>query len=261
MPLTVTNDELREEIGRFLGWSGDVRLLAANPVWAPAVERILKEGMRMFYDPDVLPGEEKHQWSFLKPTLAIDMAEGVWHYDLPPDFAMFTGPLNYQPDANALYCPIEIVGAEQVQYRIQQASSSGRPTIAAYRIKSDAGSETAYELIVHPAPNDSYRVMAPIKINPLAPSTALELPVGDQSHVQTLIEACLAAAEVFNKSGAVHQDRFAARLRSSVSHDRQVNCPPYLGKNLDRSDGYVDEMSWLRLHGGNLVTLNGMVVT
>lgn len=68
--LALAFDDLRQEIGQFLGYG---RTIAA---WAAAqsalIEALLHSGVRRFYWPPPLPGQAiAHEWSFIKPTTTL----------------------------------------------------------------------------------------------------------------------------------------------------------------------------------------------
>lgn len=260
MAFTVNTDDLRGIIGRELGYSRYASEISANVTWRDDVESVLKDGLRRFYDPDILPGEiAKHQWSFLMPTTRFSFTEGDHRYDLPANFAMFSGPIHYPVASDTIWPAIQITSVEKIQGRLQQTTVSGRPYLAASRVKAvDEASNTGYELLVYPVPDQDYAVDFTYKINPVGPRPDESLPIGDQAHMQTIIEACLAAAEDFDGRAGVHMARYAERLRSSISHDRQVRSPHTLGYNPDRSDYYGGSTPDLRSLDNYAVSYNGV---
>lgn len=242
MGLTITNNELRGYVGRFFG-AGDTPSAFVGEQ-SDDVQRFVDEGKRAFYN-----NELAHQWSFLSATHTFHLVSGVSRYDLPADFAMLHGPLIYSAGNARLHPPIQITSAERVLNMINRTDSSGVPSMAAHRPKihneGNFLSGMLYELIVYPVPSENLDVDMRYKINPLAPTTSALLPIGDVFHVQTLIEACLAAVERFNgEFNGGHKDEFLRLLKASVSHDQQVSAPETLGINTDKSDGYEPWGSW-----------------
>lgn len=258
MALTITNDELRSLIGRELGYSRTVS--AWSSTQASDVETCLKAGLRRFYDPEIIEGmREKHQWSFLTPTVHWDFTSGQHRYDLPDDFAMLNGPIHYEINSATIWPPVDITAIEHLERRLQQTSLTGRPYLAAYRVKqTDDVSETRYELLCYPIPAADYAATLRYKLNPLAPRATGQLPVGDQAHMQTIIEACLSAAEDFDNRVGVHDVRYHQCLRSSISHDQQVRSPSKLGYNHDRSDCTFDQFGDLRDMDSYVVAYGGV---
>jgi hypothetical protein len=237
--MAITYDDLRARIGNKLGYGYAKSDWTSNAQKTELVERCLKSGLSRFYDP---PGDPKHFWSFLRPTLTLDLVAGQYAYDLPANFVSFEGPLHHAPGQTDWYPPIQIAGAEQVQERLGESDDPGRPCIAGVRVKAAQDvSATAWELIVHPVPDANYQVKAATKINPTLPGQATDIPLGGQPHEQTLIEACLAECELFDElEDRSHHQRFLECLQSSISHDRRVSGAQTLGYNGDPSNADVE---------------------
>lgn len=245
MSLTLTNTELKSRIGHMLGY-GDV-VSSFDSEQTDNVNRCFDEGKRNFYSPSV--NGAAYQWSFLSPTIPFDLSEGKWRFDLPTDFAMIRGPLTFSAGSNVIHRPIDVTSAERVQREQHTGDCTGTPTLAAVRPKQhnegDFLDAMHYELIVWPTPEQDYTIDLCYRINPLAPTGGDLLPIGDVYHVQTLLEACLAAGERFDGTiNGPHAIEFQSRLMASVSHDRMVACPETLGQNLDQSDRYEQWGSW-----------------
>lgn len=259
--MSITYDELRDYIGDKLGYGVSSASWSADNTRAERVERILVNGLRRVFDPDVLDGEpEQHQWSFLEVVKRITLVAGQWHYTLPADFSVLKGDPVFAPGEDTIYPPLEVTGAEQLRYLIQ-SSGTGRPTMCAIQLASaDEGIGTHYQLLLYPTPDEAYALSLPYRINPTIPGLAGSVPLGGQPLEQTLIEACLAEASSFDEfDDGRHEIRFKERLRAAISHDRQVSSPFNLGYNRDASDCYVrtDEQ---RLNPALVVTYNGEVV-
>ncbi len=244
----MTYNDLRERIGDKLGYGYDSSMWSASASKSDRVEKILTAALSRFYDLAPLPGErDKHQWSFLFPTITLDLVAGQYAYDLPTNFAMFNGPLIYAPGTNDWYEPIKIMGAEYVQTKLTQSDTTALPRIAGVRIKAAQDiHQTVWELIVAPIPDANYQVKASIKINPTVPGATGDVPLGGQPHDLTLIEACLAECEMFDElSDLRHNARFVECLRGSVSHDRQVSSAHTLGYNGDPSVARSWRQAWV----------------
>jgi hypothetical protein len=238
--MPITYDDLRARIGDKLGYGYAKSNWSSVAVKAERVERLLESALSRFYKPPVLVqmGErEQHQWSFLSPTLTLDLAASQYAYDLPSHFAMLNGPLIHMPGNTDWYQPIQVMGAEFVQTRLSEYSGTGRPQWCGVRVKAALEVHTTqWELIVAPMPDQRYQVKASITINPTVPGAIGDVPLGGQPHEQTLIEACLAECELFEEFGEQkHQARFMECLIASVSHDRQVSSAHSLGYNGDPS--------------------------
>lgn len=257
--LAVTYSILDREIGRFLGYGRETADWADDTDKVTDIEDIRKAGLRRFYYPPPLPGERySHEWSFLGPVAELTTTEDDADYDLPADFAgMVSATLSYDPDSVLFYYTLELTSEERVRSALV-TKYTGKPTMAATRPKAlDATAGTRYEMILYPVPDGEYTIHYRYRVNP-APLTATnKYPYGGQEHGETIIEACLAAAEAkLNDGVGVHENRFRECLAMSVSHDRRLAAPPRLGYNGDRSDGGAPPDS--RYFADTVVTYNGV---
>lgn len=253
--LSINKGYLKRLIGKEAGFGPH------SSLWTHAqskqVQAIMETGLRKFYDPVVLPGERySHEWSFLRPYGSVTTIAEVYEYDLPIDFALMTGPLTFAPGESALYPALEIYGEEQLRTRRQWSSASySRPTMAAI-VPKNVGEDgrTHYSLHFWPTPEAGYTIYFRYRTSPDSLSDEAALPIGGPPHAQTVMEACLAAAEEMAGVGnGTHGVKFIERLRASVSHDRQVNAPDTLGYNHDRSDNRYGLDNW-HSYDDNLVT-------
>ena len=255
--LTINRAYLRRLIGNKMGFGPH------RSVWnhrqSEEIKLVLETALRNFYSPVVLPGEKyPHDWSFLRPSVPMSTVSGVYAYDLPDGFVSFIGRINYASDSSAMYRPIEIIGVERIQLRLQRNEAAGRPSLAAYQIKApDPAVGTRYELLLWPVPDGSYDLSARMQINPHSLGEEAEFPLGGQQHAQTLIEACLAAADQYQGTKGPHVAEFMQRLVASVGADRKNSAPQYLGQNIDRSDMPRDEYFSHHDCDENIVTYNG----
>lgn len=220
------------------------------------VAEAIRVGLRRFYTPPVLPGERNaHQWSFLRPLGQITTAADVYEYDLPDDFAMLDGPLTFAPDSSVLYAPIPLMSEHQLRASRQNVQYSSRPSAAAICVASVDGA-TRWKLQVWPTPDGEYQIEYRYKTNPGLLSASKTMPLGGAPHAQTIIEACLLAADdLMGVKASPHYPKYMELLRSSVSQDRISSTPDSLGHNGDVSghdfaDDYRDHMS-------HVVTYNG----
>lgn len=261
--MTITYNDLRDRIGDKLGYGVSRSNWSSDSTRAERVERVLEDGLRDFFNPPALPNEmEQHQWSFLSPVVQFPLAAGVYRYVLPANFSMLQGSPTFVPGDDTVFPPLEVTGAELLRYRLQQDDSSSRPRACAVQLASaDEAGGTRYELLVFPVPDAAYVLDLPYRINPTLPGEDLSVPLGGQPHEQTLIESCLAAAEMFDEfASGVHQQKYMMRLKASVSHDRQAVSPFNLGVNGDNSDrnyGF-NESQWRASLGGLGVTYGGV---
>lgn len=74
--LSIDYTELVTEVCRCIGWTGDSANLTVDE--QARVDRIIKNGLRRFYEPQIIPGRsEPHEWSFLKPITSITVFPNV----------------------------------------------------------------------------------------------------------------------------------------------------------------------------------------
>lgn len=256
--LGVTKSYLKRMIGRLLEFGPNPALWTHRQ--SEEVNTVLDTGLRKFYSPMVLPGERYgYEWSFLKPVYTLPLVADVNTYDLPEDFAFTDGPLTHAPTAAALYPSIPIVGENQIRYRQQQSTASGRPCYAATRAKNPTPSGvTRWEMLFWPTPDSSYDVTFRYQTNASTMPDDACLPHGGPPHAQTVIEACLSAAEQHRgtKDGT-HSQLFLENLIRSVSHDRKANSPSSLGPNRDGSDLVYDRN--YHLLNENINSYNGIL--
>jgi hypothetical protein len=259
--LVVTKSQLERLIGRAMTFSPNPKSWTHGQ--AVVVAEVLRNGLRKFYQPQVLPGErDTWQWSFLSPVHLMDIQSGVFEYDLPLDFSMVRGGITYSDGTGIMYPPIRLVSEEQVRQQLQATGNTARPFVAAVRVKnSNENTGTRYELLLAPIPSEDRQIAIPYAINPEQLGTDEALPMGGQPHAQTIIEACLAASEIHLGSGNSHQQEFLTCLQASISHDRMLSSPHSLGYNRDNSDNYNHDLPYVERfnRGDSMTTYNGAV--
>jgi hypothetical protein len=259
--LEVNKAYLKRLIGNQMGIGPNQATWNATQI--QQVKMVLETGLRKFYTPPTAEGDRRpHSWSFLRPVHTFDFESGKYIYDLPDDFAMMVGPIVYAPGSSTMYPSIDLVGERMLMKRLQFNEASTRPRLAAVRPKPPTpGMGTRYELLVWPTPDDDYEVTFRYQFSPGMLDDETALPFGGQDHMQTLIEACLAAAEESSPTGpGVHSQLFAQLLQASVMRDRDLHAPDTYGQNIDRSDSAGDPFRYSDYHScdENIVTYNGV---
>ena len=237
--LAITFDDLRRQIGVYLGYGN-------NPSkWGnrcDEVERDLQSGIRDFYFPAVIPGERTvHEWSFLRPVGSIVTAANVPDYVLPDDFGSIVGSLTVEDD-DAAWFDIPLTGEGRIRSFRQNSTNSlnaaARPQLAAVRpLDHDGTTEQRFELMLWPTPISENRVQFRYNVIPRALSASRKYPYGGASHSETILAACLAAAERRQNDtiGICHQ-QFMTRLQASIARDRSTMAADNLGYNGDWSE-------------------------
>lgn len=256
--LGVNKAYLRRLVGNLMEFGPNAALWSATQT--EQVKMVVETGLRNFYSAPTAQGESRPwNWSFLRPTKRMDFTTDKWRYDLPADFAMLTGPILFEPGTGEIYPPIVEVSERQVMRKLQVSTSAGRPEIAAYRAKdSVAGEGTRYELILWPPPDDDYEVNVRYQVNPGMLDDETSLPFGGQENMQTVIEACLAAAEQSKGQPGVHMQLYERALQASVKRDQDKSAPDTMGRLRDTEDRYSHDFSDLRYCDRGIVTYNGV---
>jgi len=227
-------DYLCREVAPVLGYERNSDLWTHEQ--AGIIDSVVQRGVRAFYAPPALPGDKmSHEWSFLRPVRTLVTVADTSEYTMPSDFADLVGPLTFAADQSILYEPIELVSHFQIRQRQTESTSTGRPTLAALYPSETAGT---WKLALWITPDDAYTIYYRSRIVPVDLSASNTTPYGGKEHAQTILEACLAEAEVeADKERLIHHERFMQRLQASVHLDRRANAPDTLGYNRDRSDG------------------------
>lgn len=260
--LGITKAYLSRLIGRQLGYGP--HQAGWNHKQASEVAVALETGLRKFYAPPVLPNESySWEWSFLCPLGSIVTNDEAYTYDLPDGFVTLAGPLTFAPGDGIICPPVQVVAEYQLRVQLQRATAAGRPLLAAVRPKPvNSGGTAGYEIQVWPQPDDAYELSFRYQVNPAGLPNEACLPYGGQQHAQTIIEACLAAAEEMTGTiNGPHAAKFMECLIASVSVDRRL-APETLGYNRDLSDRPKHPLSgepYWTWHDcdANVVTYNG----
>ena len=235
--LSVGRPELRLEVADYLGMG------RASASWdADQVARIdscVDAGLRKFYNPPALPGDlHTHKWTFLEPTATITTVASQTDYDLPDDYGAIRGKLTY--DDLFGYPPITVCDESRIRQLRQQSQVNVFPYLAAIIPKPgfDGSNGQRFQITFWPDPLGGRVITYRYLRMPERVTSGNPYPVGGSFHAETLIEACLAAAEQRYKDRiGHHSELFMQRLKASVDFDNRANTPENFGYNGDGSDG------------------------
>lgn len=191
-------------------------------------------------------------------TITIDSGD---IFTLPWDYGGMSGDgrFTYNVDENRLV-NIQVTTESRIRALRQQTVGTGTPYLAAIiPLKPSAATQgQRWGVMFHPPPNDvftlHYRYF--VLADALVDSTA-EYPYGSAAHSETILESCLAIAEIREKDDAstLHQDRFKILLQASIDHDAQLGeAVIRYGYNGDGSD--LDETDLIPRRHNSLVTYN-----
>jgi len=194
-------------------------------------------------------------------TITIDSGD---LFTLPWDFGGIEGPNRFAYDVNEnKLAYIDITSDVRIDHLRQQSVATGTPYLAAILPLSTDGTQAQRRAVIfHPPPNDVITLHYRYYLLPdaLVDSTS-EYPYGSVEHSETILESCLAIAEVREKdsSSTVHQDRFKELLQASIDGDRrhgeQVQT---FGYNRDMSDGAERRFDRDYYRHDSLVTYEGV---
>ena len=173
-------------------------------------------------------------------TITIDSEDT---FTLPWDFGAISGDgkFAYTRDSNRVI-KVDLTSDAAIRNLRMGSVSTGTPYLAAITpLRTDATQAQRFTVQFHPPPGDvlTYTYRYHILPDALVNDTA-EYPYGSVQHSQTILESCLAAAEIREKDDATttHQVRFANMLQGSIDHDKQYGeSAIQLGYNGDPSDG------------------------
>ena len=238
----LTGGEIRRYIVDYLG--GD-----ESPEQTARIDRVMDYGYGMFLDPERTEGVPAHKWTFLRGIGSITFAfeDGSttvydWIYNAPDDFGTLDGACTYTT-SHIFHQDIHQTDEPTIRkYRAQDITTVYQyPTWFAIRWKhtDDAGSdtegETKAQFIFYPTPQDALTVEFPYtKYKGKLVGDAQ--PLGGDVHSQTVLAACMAAAELLVEETKGHWwEEFGRRIRISIDADRRNN-PVFYGYNGDPTE-------------------------
>lgn len=263
--LTLKVTDLKAAVGLFLGYGQGSVGGYADATWtarqSAVLDTIVKSGLRQFYFPAPDQAGVSYEWSFLRPSAALDLPTGQMTIRLPDDFGGFDGRISLTTASNEVGIPIDICGMAKIrQLRSEFPTTTGRPLWAAVDpIKGvTANHGSRFNLEIYPIADENYTLSGAYHIHPDALTGTSPYAYGGVEHSETIQAAIIAAAELYlDDTAQVRKAYFAERLATSVSQDRKLK-PQALGYNRDDSNRKYGSRrgpreSWFR---GD-VTVNG----
>jgi len=260
--LATTLDELNAEVGVFLGWGQGAPF--GDQAWssyqAARIKSFVKAGIHQVYFPPPDANGEVYEWSFLRPTTTVTLANAATVIPLPDDFGGIEGKVMILSPAQFL-AAISVTGEGVVQEQAARfQSSTGAPQMVAVQplrgVRQDRGQR--FQLIVWPTADQAYTLELQYHILPNFLDGTCPYTYGGAAHAQTFVESCLAMAEQRGDDMAgVHRALFMERLAASIAQDKK-NKPQKLGYNADRSDGLTNRGRWPWRDDAYTVTYNGV---
>ena len=219
--LTQTFVELQREVGYFLGWG------RTDGSWTTAQLNRIKDyvnaGLRQFLLPPAPEGQESHRWSFMRAYAGtINTVNGTTAYDLPDDWGGGTEAFHWAVAEDRAQIPV-VSNEELVAIRGEKSVTSvSTPLIAAIRAKPFVpATGQRYEVLLHPTPADAKPLTFNYSVDIDKLATDGHFTPGGAAHSETLLQSCLAVAELRTHDEAgVHNARFMERLAASILYDK-----------------------------------------
>lgn len=222
--LSLTLDELRREVARFLSFGRDYTNL--NITQQEDVDSIIRRGLRQFYQPPPVAGFPAHQWSFLRPTVSLTTVANQETYPLPDDFgAMMGSKITF---ATIMYVdgPLIVSDYQYRAFKGASTSDTGLPVYATVRVRAATGdvpTPVRHDLLMWPRATSAVGMTYQYAAIQDAVTLALEHPAGAAMHGETILASCLAIAEEYVVSPTTqYRQLFRERLASSISLDRHT---------------------------------------
>lgn len=237
--LAITFPELKARVAAFMGWSRGTDY--DEPAWSERqqfeIDGIVASGLRKFYYPAIeeLPGG--YEWSFLRPVVSLTFPSGAQSMGLPDDFGGLEGKVTVSVSGSTGYCPIPVVGDVRHMYAVSP-SATGYPQVCCIDPIRGTTKErgTRSRLMVYPAADQAYTFQFAYYVNPQYLSNAFPHHLGGSQHGETILQSCLAAAELkLDDQRGPQWAEFKTQLLASVNADRKLK-PQVLGYNGDASD-------------------------
>jgi hypothetical protein len=226
MSLSLTYDEIRRELGRFLGLGVDFSSWDAATV--VDVADVIRRGSRRFYYPEVsmLPeGSESlagHKWSFLQDELSVSLAIDTLYHALPSDFVA----MSEVPTIEGSNYPLEEVTESDIRNLINAETGQGFPQYYAVK-RTDAGLALSYRIALYPLPTEALTLSGWYQFDPPEISSS-QAPIVPSNHAETFLASMLAAGdEMFNleSTNMRHLERFKSMLAASILQDKMIGGP------------------------------------
>lgn len=217
--LSVTLDELRREVARFLSFGRDHSGL--NATQREDVDSIIRRGLRQFYQPPPVPGHASHQWTFLRPVATVATVAGQESYPLSDDFGGMMGSSLTNASHSLVPGPSFVSDYHYRSFAEGSAVRSGLPVHATVRPRTTL--PTRHDLWLFPVPDRALVLQYQYVVAQDAVTAELARPAGAAMHGETILSSCLAIAEEYVVSPTTqYRQLFRERLASSISLDRST---------------------------------------
>lgn len=207
-----TYGEIRRRVGRFLGIGTDTTEWTDSE--KSAVEDAIRSGMRWFYFP---ASETPYYWSFLRKSAAVTLEPAKGWYNLPTDFVSMDSVFSEQSGNIG----ISQINAAHIRLKVSNEGATGSPREFGVRVEG-----ANYQVGFYPTPDNAEDIAYWYVYDPRKLNSDDDIPRGAGDHSETIISACLAAAQIeltpegIPEGGPFHYQEFQRRLQSSMLRDQ-----------------------------------------
>ncbi len=230
--LNLTFPELEAAVGKYLGFRAGANY--GEQAWSTRqqadITDCVNSGLRKFYFC-------KYDWSFMRPIRSILLESGASSAPMPDDFGGIEGQVRLI-DSGKAGIAIPITNEQRIgQMFFERPDQTGQPTWCAVRWNMAAGERSSRaNLYVFPAADQAYTLSVQYYFSPDKLTTSFPYAHGGSVHAETIMAACLAAAEIYkdNQKGPMDQN-FQECLDRSMDLDR---------RNKAQTLGYVGDPSY-----------------
>ncbi|MHB1950118.1 MAG: hypothetical protein ACYCQK_01435 [Acidiferrobacteraceae bacterium] len=229
--LQLTYEELQKQVAYFL--FGTRRLRAINADDAENLQAVVNNGLRRFYYPAQVDPTLAHDWSFLVGDFTFITEVGTQDYLMPFNFGGAIGPLHHDPGDNIKVSVVKVTPNKLLWQRQLNVTITNWPTMYAERPVPQGGATAQrWKIMLWPSPSAVYTLHGSMRVLPLGPNGAQEYLYGGPEHSQTILESCLAQAELqLDGAPGAHAAAFRNCLLTSIILDQQMHAPEVLGYN------------------------------
>jgi len=220
--LALTWTELKQIVGRFLGWKES----GWSSDQTTRIERIVESAYR-----EMLVPPNGYVWSFLAPatTLNVTVAGGST-YNAPADFGGFCDVPTIQT-TSTLYPPLEVTGEGRIRALAAASNTTGAPAMIAVRPKAGQTVEQPWQFLIWPTPDGNYTLAYRYNVNPDFSATKPH-PLGGAEVAALLKELCLAVADRDeNDTVGAHAVVAQELMAATIQQDARRHAPRSLGYN------------------------------
>lgn len=158
MNLNLTREELREEVGRFLGYGRSYENY--NQYEKEDVKSWIRRGLRQFYSPPPVPGTVKsHEWNFLRPSATLSITSGTASYTMPEEVGSLVGNFVYAGEQSKPSVVL-LNGQSFLNIKSSNPTRTGRPMYAmaspVHTVDDSPSVPGSWSVEVWPIPDAAY---------------------------------------------------------------------------------------------------------